>query len=235
MQYKTFTEIKEKVERELDIEVEDFIQPEEFKGYVNDGIDEAVAEILKLGLEDEYFLKWAYLPLVNGTSAYSLPTDIYSNKIRAIEYRNGSEIYPIHRMRMKDRFEIIEEILQFSSSTDNYRYIITNPDSETGVQLELYPAARETSSQNVKIWYYRNPQHWDDDDDAKCDLPEISMNFLYSYVHWRVFDKEGNPGSADKQAAMTQKKQLMIETLTNMVPDEESKIEKDLSIYWDMS
>jgi hypothetical protein len=235
MIYKSFADIRTKVERELDIEVEDFIQPDEFIGYVNDGIDEAEAEIHKLGIEDEYFLTKSNLALVTGQSEYTLPTDIYANKIRAITYRNGSIIYTIKRMRMSGKFEQIEHILQYNQSTDYYKYILLNPSAAAGIQLYLLPPSLETSSTNVTMWYIRNANRWLTDETAFCDLPEIAVNFLEAFVHWRVFDKEQHPGVGEKLNAMVQKKQLMVETLTNMVPDEESEIEKDLSLYQDIS
>jgi hypothetical protein len=235
MIYKTFEQIKTKVERELDIETEDFIQPDEFREYVNDAIDIVFAEILKLGLEDEYFLKWKYMALVQGQDTYALPTDIYSNKIKKIMYRQGATLYEIKRMRSKQRFEQIEEILQYNSVTDFYRYLLTNHGSDEGITLELFPASKEDSTQNVKVWYQREPQKWTTDSSKKCDLPEIALNFLYAYVHFRVFDKEQHAGAADKKASMMDNRELMIQTLTNMVPDEESSIDMDTSAYEDFS
>lgn len=237
MAYKTFAQIKQKVERELDLEAEDIVQPEEFQEYVNDGIDEAEAEIHKLGLEDEYFLTKAFLPLVTAQSEYALPANIYATKIRKIVYQSGTQVYDIKRLRGKNRFEIIADINQYGNSLDYYRYMLTNPSAEDGYKINFYPASRETSSANVTVWFIRCANRWLvlETDTALCDLPAFALNFLYAYVHWRCFDKEGHPAAAEKKNMYLEAKKLMIETLTNMVPDEESSIDMDLSSYDDLS
>ncbi len=237
MAYKTFAQIKQKVERELDLEAEDIVQPEEFQEYVNDGIDEAEAEIHKLGLEDEYFLTKAFLALNTGVGEYSLPANIYANKIRKVIYKSGSQVYEIKRLRGKKKFEVIADIELYGNTLDYYQYLLTNPDADGGVVFNLYPPSRETSTQNANIWYIRCANRWVDlvVDTTLCDLPAFALNFLYAYVQWRCFDKEQHPGAGEKKAYKEEAKRLMVETLTNMVPDEESGIEMDLSSYDDLA
>ena len=235
MIYKTFAEIKAKVERETDMEAEDFVQPQEFIDYVNDGIDEVESEIHKLGLEDEYFLKYSYIPLNLGVEEYDLPTDIYSNKIRRIVYKSGStNLYTIKRLRGRLKFEELESINQ-NGTIDYYKYMIINPDPSALPQLLLVPSARETSTTNVKIWYIRNANRWIADDTQNCDLPEIAMNYLYAYVAWRIYSKDGTGKQGEAMARKDDLKKQMIETLTNMVPDEDSEMDKDLDLYVELS
>lgn len=235
MIYKTFAEIKSKVERETDMEAEDFVQPQEFIDYTNDGIDEVESEIHKLGLEDEYFLKYSHIALTLGDEEYDLPTDIYSNKIRRIVYKSGNtNLYTITRLRGKQKFEDLENINQ-NGSIDYYKYLLINQTPTTLPQLLLVPAARETSATNVKIWYIRNANRWVADDTENCDLPEIAMNYLYAYIAWRIFSKDGTGKQSEAFARKEDLKKQMVETLTNMVPDEDSEMDKDMDLYLELS
>lgn len=235
MQYKTFSELKIIIERELDLETEDFIQPEELKQYFNDGIDIAQAEIHKLGMEDDYFLTKEFISLVNQQSDYELPSNIYANQIKAIEYVKDTTIYTVKRLRGRNRFEDRELINQYPASTDYYRYMIRNDVSTANPVLELIPPSQETSTNSLTIWYHRNANHWEDDDDAACDIPEIGTNFVKQYVRYRCYDKEGHPNTPEAKDRMESAKILMIDTLTNMVPDEDSTMDQDLNSYYELS
>lgn len=235
MDYKTFSDIKTKIERELDLETEDFIQPEEFKSYVNDAIEDCQSEIHKLGMEDEYFLTKTTLNLVTGTADYDLPANIYANKIKAIEYVNGSTIYSISRLRSLNRFEDRARINQYNTITDYYKYIIRNDSAAGKPILELIPPSRETINGAVTVWYFRNANTWADDDNAFCDLPEIALQYVYAYTRYRCYDKEGHPNQAEAKDRMMAAKQQMVDVLANMIPDEDSVMLQDLTIYQDFS
>lgn len=234
MEYKTYSQIKVKVERELDIEAEEFIQPDEFLGYVNDGIDECEARIHKLGLEDDYFLTKAFLALTTAQEDYSLPSNIYADKIRKILYSNGATIYEIERIRGKNKFEDIARINQYNTSTDYYQFLLRNDSAAVGKVLQLIPPSRETISQAVTIWYIRNATKMVDDTSI-CDLPEIAMQFLYQYIKYRCYEKEGHPNQDSSKMELQQIEMTMMSTLEQQVPDDHTEVEKDLSIYGDMS
>lgn len=235
MIYKSFAEIKAKVERDLDIEVEEFIQPQEFIEYVNDGIKDAESHIHKLGLEDEYFLSKAQLALVTAQEDYTLPANIYADKIRAIVYRNGATIYTIKRLRGPEKFEVIERINQYNTVTDYYNYLLRNDSAANGVKLQLVPPSRETLPVGVTIWYIRSANRWITDDTQFCDIPEVGMNYLYDFIKYKVLFKEGHPSSGEMKSDMEKSQQVMIQTLEQMVPDDETEVYKDLSFYQDMS
>lgn len=238
MKYKTFSEIKTKIERELDLETEDFIQPEEFKEYVNDAISDTEAEIHKLGIEDQYYLSKTLLSLVASQADYETPDDLYENKIVRLVYSVGSTIYEIRRLRSQTRFEDRARINVYQTITDYYRYFIRNdgPGSQSSKPVvELIPPSRETVSNAVECWYIRVANKWEDDDAAFCDIPEVALQYLYAYVRYRCYDKEGHPNQQEAKDMMDKKRMLMVDTLTNMVPDEDSEMDKDLSIYQDFT
>ena len=105
--YWTLDELKGKIQRDLDIEGEVFIQDAsdapELLEYINEGIDKA--EEIVHSLYEDYFLDKASITLVSGTHEYDLPSAIYAHKIRRIIYRNGTRVYTVDRIRDWHKFE----------------------------------------------------------------------------------------------------------------------------------
>jgi len=230
MQYPTLATIRAKIEQDLDLEEELFIPQNEILGYINEAIDEAEANIHTL--YEDYFLTSANLALVTGTSDYALPTNIYANKLRGIQYANGSTIFKIRQLRDNERFESAA-LINLSQATDFYRYMLINDSAAGGIILRLFPSSRETSATNVTIWYLRNANALSAETD-KCDIPEF-INFIYQYVKVRCYEKEGHPNLGVALTRLDQQKQLMVETLTSMVPDGDNTIEQDLTYYQEHS
>ncbi|GAF86883.1 unnamed protein product, partial [marine sediment metagenome] len=128
----TLLEIRTKIQQDLDLKEETFINDTEVNDYINEGIDEAEVTIHKLGMQDDYFLKMDNISLVAGTRLYDLPTDIYASMIKQLVYRNGSTVYPIKRLRNVHRFEEIARIEQFNQESDYYQYIMVHTSQLLG-------------------------------------------------------------------------------------------------------
>lgn len=160
----TFAQMVEKVRVDIDLQEDDldeqFVTQEEMIGYFNEAIEEAESEIMTLN--EDYFLTYDYLPMVEGTDTYDMPSNIFGDKIRRIIYANGSIIYTIRRFKRLLEFEQIAFSEQFSQAED-YRYYLINT-TPGSVQMVLSPAARETAIlpplsgtfTPVKRWYIRN-------------------------------------------------------------------------------
>lgn len=227
--YFTYAQIKTKVESDLDLEDQTFIPDDEMLGYANEAVGEAEAEVH--GIYEDYFLTRAFLPLVAGTEAYNLPTNIYANKIRGIMYRNAGDYYTIKRIMEWHKFAEYTEELAYQTSTW-YQYLLIN--TTPGVpQILLSPPAKETSSQNVTIWYIRSANRFTTGTDI-CDIPQF-VEFVIQYMKVRCLEKEGNPGVVKAMADLEQQRGQMTSTLQTMVPDNENNIQPDLSIYRDHS
>ena len=231
----TYAVAKAKVLRDLDLEDEVFIQSQEMLDYFNEALREACAEVL--AIYEDYFLDKEYLALTQGQSEYDLPTGIYANKIRAIIYDQngqGTLVYEIKRIRDSKRF-LSRSLLRSSQITDYYQYIITN-NSASGRKIELSPSSRETSSQNVTVWFIRNVDPIVDTTDyVDKDIPE-SLNFIYAFVKGKCKQKEaGGEMPPDALREIEQQRKLLVETLTTMVPDDDNKVEMDTSFYDEMS
>jgi hypothetical protein len=137
----TYLEAKNKLEIDHDLEDETFVQGNELIGYFNDALNEAESEIITIN--EDYLKSKFYLPLVQGTAVYSLPINIYANKIRKIMYSAGSIIYEVVRYRGVTKFTDMSFTDQFGQA-DDYRYDLIN-DNPGQAQIELHPASRETA------------------------------------------------------------------------------------------
>lgn len=226
MVYLTHLQIKTKILKALDLEDETFISEAEMLDYHNEALDECEAEIHSL--HEDYFLSESTISLVSGTATYNLPSDIYANKIRAVTYVNGTTIYPVEFIRERDKFENIELVNQ-SSSTDFYRYYIINNAAQSKPQLKLVPAARETGSDLLKIRYIRNVKTMTQDSDSS-DIPEFN-DFVIEYIKMKCYEKEGHANYEIAVKNVERKRELMQDTLSNMILDQNNLIEMDLDFY----
>jgi hypothetical protein len=229
MAFRTFGDLNNQLKKELDLEGEEFIAPSEMIGYWNHGVSIAESHIITLGLRDKYFLSRATIDTVQGQELYDLPTNIYANKIIRAIYLNGGTFYTIRPLDSKEMFENYQYLNSFSS-TDFYRYMITH--STPGVEkFVLVPAARETATGVIKLWYYRDANRYALDSDV-CDLPEIAYEFLHAYVREQCYGKESHVNYDGAKEDRQYKEQLMQSVLSGQIQDSElSLVEMDLSVY----
>lgn len=231
--YWTLAEIKEKIEKDLDIEGEVFVQPTELLGYINEGIDEAEAEIHSV--YEDYFLADDFVTLVAGQQEYDLPSDIYARKIRRIIYSDqNAKTYQVARISETSKFEDIALTERFRS-TEFYRYIIKNDMAGTP-KIYFVPAIREGdvgSGDRMRVWYLRNANRLAVDSDV-CDIPEF-VHFVIAYAKLRILEKEGHPNMSYWLDQTERQRRLMINTLSNSIPDGDTRIDPDMSTYEEMS
>lgn len=223
------TNISAKIERDMATEDEDFISTTELTGYINDAIREAESEIHKLGAEDEYFLAKSTINLVNGTNEYALPTDMYATKIRHLVYVNGTTYYSIKRLRGSKKFEEYYAITTTVTTSDEYKYLLTN-NAATGCMIELVPPSYETITNGIRVWYIRNAKELVLAADV-CDIPEF-ITFIIQYCKVKIYEKEvGHPGLAKAMQDLELNRKLMIDSLTDQIPDDDTLMEQDMSHY----
>ena len=228
----TLAEIREKVNQDLDLEGEVFIQPNELRNYINQAIDEAEAEIH--AIYEDYFLDWYYVPLVIDQQEYDLPPNIYAHKIRKIIFSDDqSKTYEVSRIPESAKFEDIALTERFRS-TEFYRYLIVNRAAGMP-QMYFVPAIREgdVSPSRMRVWYLRDANRLVEDTDL-CDIPEF-VHFVIAYTKLRCLEKEMHPGTQYWADQVERQRRLMIDTLTNMIPDGETRIEPDMTTYEELS
>lgn len=228
--YYTYGEMRTQIEKDLDLEGEDFIASDELMGKANKGVEDA--EKILLGLYADYFLTKAPLTLVSGTSTYDLPDKIYAHKIRGITYRNGSRAYQIHRVRDWRKFQEYElNIVGGPSIGAEYKWFLMN-QSAGDPQIQFSPDVFE-DGQFVTIWYQRRPNLFTSDDDI-LDIPEAS-NYIMQYMTVACYEKEGHPNLAKAIIDLARERADLEAVLAEMVPDMENEIEFDLSFYAEMN
>jgi hypothetical protein len=229
MTYKTLGQLRAEVEQETDTELEDFVQPAEVLTYFKDGVREAAAHIHKLGLEDDYFLSNKTYDLTLGQRYIAMPADIYASKIRGLTYSYQTKVYPLRRLKGKDRFVQAQQLRQSGHANAFYVYQIINFSPVTGAQIELFPVSYENLTACIFMDYIRVPL--DVVDDASLiDIPEF-YSFIKAYVKKKIMGKEGSAMAEDAKADFDRELSLMLATLNEMVPDYDSEIPPDLSIY----
>lgn len=229
MKFWTWSEIRTKVERDLDLESETFITPEELLGYANEAIDEVERQVLTLC--EDYFLSRSTISLVSGTEEYSLPANIYANKIRQIVYRNGQDVWKIKRIRDWDKFSIYESEKTNTSNSSYYGFFLLN--SVAGApKLLLAPTPLE-SGPYLQVWYIRNANELCLDTDV-CDIPE-AVHYVMAYMKVKCHEKDMNPNLGKAVADLALQREDTMKTLAEMFPDNENTLEADTRLYDDMN
>ena len=226
--YWNWGQIRAKVRRDLDLEAETFVRPEELRDYANEAIDEAEAEIH--GLYEDYFLSRKLVNIENGVEEYDLPDDIYAHKIRRIMYNNTSSVYTVNRLQDWKKFEA-QNIAKNFSTSDLYQFFFLN-SVPGNPKILLVPQGRETGPY-LEVWYLRQANRLEEDDDI-CDIPEF-YNFIFQYMKVRIYEKEGHPNTTKAVSDLEQQRRQMTSTLAQIAPDGENEIEMDASFYEEMN
>jgi len=245
MNTKTFGEIRLEVEKDLDLENEEFISPDEMVINCNDAVSEAEAIIQKLN--EDYFLKSGSFLTVAGQEYYPLPTDCYVNKIRKLLYCEAASVYEVLRLRGQRAFEAIETMnLTTSGSNQALRYMLFNqsvydPSNPltSGIMIRLVPVPA-FSGETLKIFYIRQASKIPlvtggsqaITDATTIDIPEF-YPFIKAAMKAKCVAKEGHPKFELILADYQYLKKLMVETLTERTPDDNNCVEMDFSHYND--
>lgn len=125
----------------------------------------------------------------------------------------------------------------FISSTNAYMPLnnqVQTVDSSSQVTMSAAGLGVGTSASitftepRVQIWYIRNVDIPDDSNDY-IDFPEF-WHFVAQHVVVNCLNKEvGNPRVQAETLKLEEYRKQMLETLSNMVPDQDDLIEQDLS------
>ena len=232
MAYKTFGELSTQVQRELDLEDEEFIQPQELIEYFNSCIRMVESEIVKMGLRDKYLQAEDYIDLILNQADYSLPADIVDSKIRKLVYRDNNIIYTLKPLRGEGSFEA-EDVLNQYPGGESYRWTTYKIGSEQ--KLRLVPKVSKAVTNGIRIIYFKDLNRYDDDA-TECDVPEICYEYIMTYVRYRIYAKETHVNAPDEKENLGNLLGLMRETLQGQVADPEiDLIDQDLSHYGESS
>lgn len=228
MRFWTYKEIKEKVLRDLDMEGETFVTPAELLGYANEAIDEVERQIHTL--YEDYFVARSTIDLVAGQEEYSIPDNIYGLKIRQIIFRQGNEIWNLHRLKNWHKFSIYEQEKANTTATKNYGYFILN-QSAGNPKIIITPTPNQIGT--LQIWYIRNASELVNDSSV-CDIPE-AVNYVMAFMKMRCMEKEFHPNLQKAITDVEQQKADTLMTLNEMYADNSNEIEPDFRLYNDMT
>lgn len=205
----TWADLRLRVQREMNMEDSDFVTSAEMLSYANRAINKA--ESIILNLNADYFLaEPVTLSLVSGQQTYSLPADIYGQKIKMLQYYNGSQDYQIKKIT---DFSTIPRI----QASDQYKYILTSHYTN-GHKIRLYPTPAE-SGDYVTVWYLRNAEELVDDAD-NIDLPE-AYDYITQYIKDMCINKERNTPDAPPSANLMKEEELLVASLHQRTVDEQ--------------
>jgi hypothetical protein len=222
MRYWSWSEIKEKIEDDMDLQEEpDILSEGELMGYVNDAID--VCEQYFIGLGD-YFFATTTISVVASTRDYLLPDDIYATKIRKL-FNGDREIKPLKDIRY---------IPQASNGTgDDYSYLIINqPGSKP--KIRLFPTPLRDAE--FDIYYTRNANRLTEEGgtDQTVDVPE-AMLYIMEYVRMCIYKKEKQfQLMMDSKDTLIKLEMNLNNALSQRIDDENNTIEPDSDLYGDM-
>lgn len=233
MTYRTFGDLSLQIQKELDIEDEEFIQGTELIGYFNTGVTIVESELLKLGLREEYLEGEALISIVSGQRQYDLPADIVDTKVRKIVYKNGPTIYTMDPLRGEDKFEGEDMLNQYNTSSEYYRWEILKLTEV--YTLRVVPTPELSVTNAMRMLYWRSLNRYTDDS-VNCDMPTPCYEFLLAYVRYRVYKKETHVNTASEKDDMGSMLQLMRDTLSGQIADPTIDIiDQDLTLYEEMS
>lgn len=229
MNFWTWLQLRTKVERDLALEDELFVDTPTMLGFANEAILEAEASIHTL--YEDYFLARSTLSLVSGTEGYALPSNIYGNKIRTIRYKNGSLLYEIERLRDWKKFADYDHLNYNPSGIFKYYYFLLNNTAGSAAQLILAPTPNETGAYGT-IYYLRHAQQLSADTDV-LDIPEAT-DFVLQYMKMRCYELDiGNPNLAKAIEDTKEAKAQFEAVMATLAPDTHNEIEIDHSYYDD--
>lgn len=234
----TYQDLETRVRNDLDLnDSNNFIGSEEMVSLFNEALLDGESEIMSLN--QDYFLKQATITLVQGQSAYSLPTDIYGQKIRSLMYVNGPKIYPIIRIKELHEFYKYEEVNYYATGETEYGYILLNQTAGLESKISLAPPAIENGPY-VRIYYIRHAQRIPliGENGATratqlatiVDLPEWA-DYMVQFVKCRCYEKEMDPRLSAALEALANRKKMMVESLSKQVVDNSDDIPVDIQFY----
>lgn len=218
----TASEVIEKIQDEMDLQEETFIQEQEYLDMMNEAIN--VAEALIHNMNEDYFLTRTGISLVASTASYSLPSDIYANKIRHLQFKqNQTKMYQIREEKLS-RVKFIDT----NVSNQDFVYILENSIA-SGQQITFLPTPQANDSTSVTMWYIRNAKRVTVITDS-IDIPEF-IEYIFAFMKRKIAMKERSPLLPDYIDELDRASNLMTQTLDDMIPDEDKTIDPDLSFY----
>lgn len=226
------SQISDKIRRDLNLNSERFVTPEEIRTYINSAIEDAEQIINDQG--SDYFLTVKSYTTASGDSELDMPDNIYHGRLRYLYFDDdpssniNSEVYRVKRID----FSEIPRI----QSGDRYRYRLIN-DSTNGFKIKIYPDIEETGTGYFKAYYIRKAKTLVDDGD-ECDIPKIE--YIFSHAKLQCMAKDPTHPLLDFELKRYERQETSLMKAFNTLTDdgEDIKLEpssETLSDFQDFS
>jgi hypothetical protein len=225
---KTYQQVEDMVLQAVEAEDETSVTTgasSEMMNYCNRALKRASSIINRLN-EDYFLVPGTAISFVSGTQDYTIPTDMYADKMRKLIYANGADIYEVPFKKRKSQFVDIA-IANLYPGTQRYSAKLLR--LLTGEKLRIYPTPQETVASVLTPWYIREIAEITAVSDT-VDIPEF-YSYIIAFMKVMYMKKEGHPLLEDAKQELKEEHQEMVESLSNRIPDEEDAIEMDMSFY----
>lgn len=220
---RTLKEIRDKVIDDLDLYEETFVDEPEIDQFINEGIKKAESNIHTL--YEDYFLSTYTISITPSEYLYDYPSDIYANKVRMIIFQDGNDAYEVKRaINVKENL-LYEKVAQPTSGCTLKWYPINT--ASDGRKIRIFPNTSDTGT--LEIWYIRNAAQLVNDGDV-CDIDEFST-LVELHAKTQILLKDGDPRAADMALLEQKEGERMVNSLSDMVQDDDNEIFQDLSHY----
>ena len=192
----TLKQMADRVDRDLSLNIDDrygqsLVLREDVYKYLNEG-HEFIAREIATKVKEDYFLRLTELDVVAGVSEYSLPKEMFINKVRAVLFGNESGYQKLEEvsfdqylgyasLRTKDS---ANPIGYFLSQTGDIPEESEEKSLKTQVKIILLPNANYKEGYHLKVYYIRNPTQLINDEDR----PDIvsSEDTLIAYAKYQI-------------------------------------------------
>jgi len=212
-----------KIQRDLELHAEVFIQPEDIQSFINDAIDDA--EELIVDCFSDFFLSFKDYTAEAGQEFFEFPDDIYEMRIRGLYYdRNsfaqaGSVSGSWYKLK-----KIPLEQMAAVDQNDSYRYRLIN--SQAGKQISIFPAIRTDSEGRFKLWYIRKAKRLAE----ASDVLEAGLRpqFIISHAKVSILAKERSDMVGLEAEKLSGQREKLLDSLSRVSDDaEDSYLEPD--------
>jgi hypothetical protein len=215
----TYGDFKQELEDELDIDIDqgEVVSDTQFKRAVNRYTRECALHIYPMN--QDYYRTTDIVSLVDATSEYAMPTGIFANKIRYVQFDDSSVDYEVFRIKL-------EEIPNVET-TDDFQYDIINKISG-GTKYKVYPTPTANDSTSMTRHFIRAINEVSGDASV-IDLPDTTL--LYHLCKIFLMRKKGDPMLAMEIQQTPYYQRLYHTNLEVMLPNWNEQMDPDLSHY----
>lgn len=225
---RTLAQLRAQVQADLDLEDDDFISSSDINQWIREGVRQAESQIHTL--YENYFLVEGIIPLIAGQNLYDYPADIFANKIVKILFSSGqgsgSQTHEVRRVR---NLVVAKDIdIKHTQSTNPILSWLAMNDS-SGRKIRIFPSHGRAGE--LSVFYVRNAKELINDSD-ECDIDEFE-HYVVQYAKTQSYHKDGDPRFQSSKALEEQYKKDMVETLSNMAPDNNNELDMDFDHYID--